>query len=470
VAGILPAPGRGGNISAASSFVPSDREAPLTTPRDRTPAEPGRAGMPRREFLLAGGGALAGALALAVPGLVRSRGGRPAPTAGDAPAAALPGVAEAPAPVRQLPERVFRPEDQRGWNARDAAPAIEAAILAARRASATGRVRGVVEFRRGGLYPFRSLDVNRNDTPEQACTGAGITLRAAGAGDALPVLATPDVGRSAFIQSFDRFENLHLSGPFTYPRFRARREADDVQPGDGINGSMRTGWAVAGCIIEGFGTHGVLCATDGISVWCNAESRGVLVEGCVIRHNGAGGVQLMNACYACRVAGNHIHDNAQNGIDVNGSENLIEGNTVHGNGWGSAPWDRNGILVWGRDVAPARDNLIRHNRCHGNRRHGVQIAGTNEPAASFVECNRVWENECFDNAASGIEVAGHPRRAAHNRGTDVFGNVCYGNGEWGIAFTGLLRNVSVHWNRLRQPNCLARREYAGVTFASNSCE
>lgn len=245
------------------------------------------------------------------------------------------------------------------------------------------------------------------------CTGtivvpAGKTLAGEPGGE-LPTIATTTGGGTG-VRGFVNLANgsalqrVHLVGPGATAPLTRR---------PGVNSGVCSDWKVDGCTIEQFNGAGVNFGDD-----CG----NVAITGNDIHDNGDAGVQIGQRCSGCRVAGNRVWRNACNGIDCNGSSNVIENNECWLNGWKDPKSaDRNGILIWAPDGGYANLNQVRGNSCHDNYRNGIVVTA----GAAPVDGNVVTQNVCERNACAGILVEG---LAGLNTRTSVQGNRANYNG------------------------------------------
>lgn len=203
-----------------------------------------------------------------------------------------------------------------------------------------------------------------------------------------------------------------------------------VSSGDGVQ-FQGSGSTVRGLSITGFPGAGVWLRGDshviesswiGVAVDGTADGgyQGVTVSGSGNRVGGAGGL------------GNVVADSVGVGIGVGGSNNVIEGNTVGLAPGGSAPAspnpfsNLNGIELNG-STEVVTGNVVRGNVVSGNRQEGIQVAGLNATG------NTIADNLVGTDAAATVAVGNGTQFRGINLAfganqTTIDGNVVAGHG------------------------------------------
>ena len=193
--------------------------------------------------------------------------------------------------------------------------------------------------------------------------------------------------------------------------------------GFGINSGNALNLTVRDCTIEAW-PGGGLNTGGGGSAWLIADN--------IVRHNYADGIYIADGTSHSTVSGNLVEGNGANGIDINGSANLIVDNTVTANGLRHPihTADTWGILIQaiGAQGVHADSNVVRGNAVYGQAHGpGIAIRGDGSFHANFnvVDSNQTYENE------TGIQVDGSATGPIE--GTLVIGNTATNNARAGIA-------------------------------------
>jgi hypothetical protein len=253
----------------------------------------------------------------------------------------------------------------------------------------------------------------------------GITLRGEDGERPLLRKASFDSRAFVYVQARGTLEGLHLAGTWTPDG--PVHDPRDPRYGAGVSGgggpdAPQGGYRVVDCVIERF---------IGIGLNLGGYAPGAIVERCTIRDNHDAGIQFGVGTDGCVVRDSVVVRNGFNGIDCNGSRNLIEGNDCSGNGrvGARAPVpntdDRNGILVVGLGQH-ARGNRLVGNTCDGNLRSGIMVAAGDRGVSDTL----VRDNRCAGNGDGGLTVQGG-RGGARHTGTRVVGNTFRDN-RWGV--------------------------------------
>ena len=112
------------------------------------------------------------------------------------------------------------------------------------------------------------------------------------------------------------------------------------------------------------------------------------------------------------ISENQIQGNRSGGITLGSGENLVEGNTIVGNGFGATGTGRgNGIFVGsGTDNFPRVGTVVRGNHVHNNAGNGIRIGCLldQDPDTFAIYGCLVWDthNAVVDNVATGNAVNG----------------------------------------------------------------
>jgi len=309
----------------------------------------------------------------------------------------------------------------------DDARAIQAAVDAITAAGG-----GVLLFPRGQCVLSRTITSYKAPIVFQGMGGAGTILR-----------WTSDVHGFTVTAAGSVIRDLTIRGP-----------GGDVNgAGFGINSGNATRVTVHDCIIEQWRGGGINTGGGG-SLWVIARN--------TVRNNYQDGIYIADGTSHSTVSGNAVEENGANGIDINGSENLIVENTVTTSGLRHTlnTADTWGILIQAVDAqrVHADMNLIIHNVVYRNPNGpGIAIRGEGAFHANF---NIVEGNHSYQNGQDGILVDGSATGAVE--GTQVIGNVTNDNHRYGIAVTADKATPT----RTRIANNIATGNSAGILLTS----
>ncbi|WP_447987563.1 right-handed parallel beta-helix repeat-containing protein [Nitrospira sp. Nam74] len=196
----------------------------------------------------------------------------------------------------------------------------------------------------------------------------------------------------------------------------------------------------AGCGVNIYGDHVTLDALHvhnnflaGIDAWKAADG---VIENCTVhdnydyRPNNAAlsgdtgdGIALNGPSIRMTVRNNTVYHNSDDGIDVwDSSNNVIEGNTIYNNGYGTGG-DGEGVKI-----GPGTGNIVRNNRAYGNRLSGF-VGG--ETGGNEIRNNIAYGNwRDFNNSQSNNQP--RPNIFADNVGDTIYrmGKAVQINNSW----------------------------------------
>lgn len=243
--------------------------------------------------------------------------------------------------------------------------------------------------------------------------------------------------------------NIHIRGLY-----------GNVTPTIGINSGSAEDVTIENNIIEYF-FHGL--NTGGYSHHWK-------ISGNIVRYNKWDGIFIAAQSNYMHVTNNKIYANGSNGIDVNGSFNKIEFNTVDSNGYGFARvgYDGWGILVSAIAAGlpgDANNNIVRNNwirkscmqniiiRADAGRTANYNVISNNTCIGSIMGTDLNSDGICIDgsvkgeltgNKITGNTVIGQRRHGiaisswkAIPKQTVVSGNKIYNNNGYGLLLTGI---------------------------------
>jgi len=188
---------------------------------------------------------------------------------------------------------------------------------------------------------------------------------------------------------------------FTDPGAAARSGGDNIRAVQGDNGTI---------------SNNLIGFNAGKGFGGNTSSLGWLITGNEIRRSGIGTgtwdcISLLNATGSITIRGNLLTESNAMGFDSIGSggANVVENNTISGNGLGGAAAQTAGVRLYGAG------NLLDRNVIRDNVGAGVLVAST---AAS----SRMTRNSFFNNGPASGQIGIDLLRAADNqdRGTAPF--------------------------------------------------
>jgi len=222
----------------------------------------------------------------------------------------------------------------------------------------------------------------------------------------------------------------------------------------GVNSGSATNITVERCIIEEWRGGGINTGGSG-SFW--------LITRNIVRNNYQDGIYIADGMSNNTVSNNLVQDNGANGIDINGSGNLVVDNTITGNGRDHPKFtaDNWGILIQAVSAqrVHADRNIVSRNVVYANRNGaGIAIRGEGAFHANYtiVEGNQSHEN------VDGIHVDGSA--SGEVEGTLVMGNVANNNTRYGIVVSS---NNSTP-RRTRISNNIATGDSVGIYLGSPS--
>lgn len=144
-----------------------------------------------------------------------------------------------------------------------------------------------------------------------------------------------------------------------------------------------------------------------------------------IHHNTDANIFLQTTCNENTIQGNYLYNSRYNGVDNNGSNNLITRNHIYSNGGGgTSSVDWNGIVVSYQSGAagqqPNANNItISDNDIHDNQGCGILVTGlattpgiVNAPYGTTITGNKVYNH---------TTLIGFPSGTVHNQ---FFGGIC----------------------------------------------
>jgi parallel beta-helix repeat protein len=144
----------------------------------------------------------------------------------------------------------------------------------------------------------------------------------------------------------------------------------------------------------------------------------VVIEACVVRGNGGGGIALGsgddNTVRQCR-----SEYNGGVGIGLSGDGNTVENNVAHANG-------SDGIRILGDG------NVVRLNRAEYGQAYGFVIHGND----NAVSRNYVLQNGAFPNEFDGFAIAGTGNTFDRNRSDSNLGHGIHDSGPGPNSYTG----------------------------------
>ncbi|MCC6750132.1 MAG: right-handed parallel beta-helix repeat-containing protein [Deltaproteobacteria bacterium] len=190
-------------------------------------------------------------------------------------------------------------------------------------------------------------------------------------------------------------------------------------------------------------------------------SVGVTVSGCEVRNANACGadcaaheaVSISNASEFI-VAGNFVHDGAEEGIDLkDGSKNgQVYGNTVSGMG---------AVGIYLNHVTGAR---VYGNRVRANKASGFQISvGDSATGTSRTENNAIYQNVVDANTYNGVEFwSAGSGTMGDNR---IYNNVFYQNAHYGVQ---LSNNTSKVTGTIVRNNIFVGNKQGGIDGSAAS--
>jgi hypothetical protein len=265
-------------------------------------------------------------------------------------------------------------------------------------------------------------------------TTNGRPLKIIGSGPGATILSFPNLGVIGLniADALTHVSDLTIRGP----------NASSIGY-SGINSGSVSDVTLENLVVENWGEAGI--NTGGFAArW--------IIRGCRIRNNKEDGIFLGIGSTDCIVEANEVYGNGSNGIDVNGSRNLINANQVRSNGARHAgSTDCWGILIAAVPGADANDNTVSNNIVSANFGQGIIVKPTTSQATNY---NLIVNNQSIANTGSGGNGDGITLDGSDVGtllGNLVANNICIGNQRYGVLGDGSVATFSQ--NQFRNNTC-----------------
>lgn len=180
-----------------------------------------------------------------------------------------------------------------------------------------------------------------------------------------------------------------------------------ISDGSTVNGGIGVGHpglpaddaVISGCTIINNALNGIIVQSSKDVILTNNIIKnngdyGVKVDGnasnAIIANNlleqNTGGVSIYAPTYSHTVSGNRILNSLKHGMDINGANNIIEGNTVKNSGYGGTYTSQYGIYL---EQAITQGNIVTGNICTDDQatktqERGIYCTGTNNLIANNI--------------------------------------------------------------------------------------